>query len=62
MSPECIEIKKRAGPLAEGLSLSGPLGLFFLEDDWIIALQLPVFPQQMAFGMERNSGCSLGSV
>ena len=36
MPPEQKEIK-RAGSLA--------LGLFFLEDDWVIGLQLPLFPK-----------------
>ena len=42
------------------LGLLDSLWLFFLEDAWMILLQLPEFPQQMVFWMGRNSRCSLG--
>ena len=51
MLPELMEIK-RAGSLAHWLSL------FFLEDAWMIVLQVPAFPNGQYFGWEGILGAA----
>ena len=55
MPPEKMELWARRLKIKEGLAASwalrlAQLALFFLEDAWMIVLQLPAFPKGQWFG------------
>ena len=61
MPLELMELWARQFGIKEGLLeghwLSWALsGSFFLEDAWMIMLQLPVFPNRQYFGWEETQG------
>ena len=59
MPPECMELWARRFKIKRGQRLA-----LFLEDAWMIALQLPIFPKGgslVEFWMGRNSAHSRGS-
>ena len=65
-APECMQLCRRRFEIKEALlgswralAGSGSQALFFLEDAWVMVLQLPAFPSgEMYFGLEETPGAA----